>query len=331
LPWPCLGVVMKRDRRRLTTSFVVSLLLHGLLFAPIAFHMAQSSAPVLSLSLEPIRVAVSPPPSPEPRSMVDAVAPTKEPVGPTDLIAEENSKAQDLSDVIGKRLAPYFERPSEFDQVAGPPPAEPVQAPAPRVAMNAPEPSPAAPKRHEEQRRERFSADNRTELTMADARETLAPGAQAADDNEPAQGANMIPENGQSKDPSGPGTSPGESRGRIGGGVLNDGFTSFEALKSDIAPYLKEVRTRVERRWFAAMAFRYKGTSPTKAVVDCAINREGKLVEAAIHEEGSISLFANICKEAIEQAAPFPPFPFQVPDIYANKNLEIRWTFSFLN
>jgi hypothetical protein len=329
---------MKPERRRLTTSFGISLLLHGLIFAVIALQMAQSSAPVLSLSIAPITVALSPTPPPEARSMVDAVAPTAEPVGPTDLIAEQDSKAQDLSDVVGKRLAPFFENPSEFDQVAGPPFAEPPQTPAPRSQA---QPT-APPEKQEKPRREPVSfpkkADDRMQLAMADAREQpdmaageAARGAHAAAENGPASEGNASPGSERSKGPSGPGTSPGESRGRVDGGVPNDGFTGFEALKSDIAPYLKEVRTRVEHKWFAAMAFRYKGVSPTKAVVDCAINREGKLVYATIHEQGSAALFARVCKESIEEAAPFPPFSFEVPDIYANKNLEIRWTFSFMN
>ena len=333
-----LNAVMKPDRRRLTTSFGISLLLHGLIFALIALQMAQSSPPVLSLSVTPITVALSPTPPPEARSMVDAVAPTDEPVGPTDLIAEQNSKAQDLSDVVGKRLAPFFENPSEFDQVAGPPSAEPPQTLAPQ----APAQPTAQIEKHEKPRREPVSspkkADDRTQLAMAEAREEpdmaageAARGADTAAENGSVSEGNARPGSAQSKGPSGPGTSPGESRGRVDGGVLTDGFTGFEALKSDIAPYLKEVRARVEHKWFAAMAFRYKGVSPTTAVVDCAINREGKLVYATIHEEGSVALFARICKESIEEAAPFSPFPFQVPDIYANKDLEIRWTFSFMN
>ena len=291
--------------------------------------------------------------------MVDVVAPTAEPVGPTDLIAEQNSKAQDLSDVVGKRLAPFFENPSEFDQVAGPPSAEPVQEKLGRFpisggsidatveagnreASHFSAAHTAPPEKHENPRREPISsskkADDRTQLAMADAREKpdmaageAARGTDTAAENQSASEGNASPGSGQSKGPSGPGTSPGESRGRVDGGVLTDGFTGFEALKSDIAPYLKEVRTRVEHKWFAAMAFRYKGVSPTTAVVDCAINREGKLVYATIHEEGSAALFARVCKESIEEAAPFPPFSFEVPDIYANKNIEIRWTFSFMN
>jgi hypothetical protein len=40
--------------------------------------------------------------------------------------------------------------------------------------------------------------------------------------------------------------------------------------------------------------------------------------------------YAPLCREAIEKAAPFSAFPFKVPEIYRDENLEIRWTFSFL-
>jgi hypothetical protein len=122
----------------------------------------------------------------------------------------------------------------------------------------------------------------------------------------------------------------GPSRGRVDGGVKNLGFLGFEAMKHELAPYLKEVRSRVEKRWTTALELHYTGTSPTKAVLDCAISPEGKLVYVHIVEPGHSPTYAPLCREAIEKAAPFSPFPFSVPPVYKSKNLEIRWTFSFL-
>jgi hypothetical protein len=108
------------------------------------------------------------------------------------------------------------------------------------------------------------------------------------------------------------------------------GFLSFEAMESEFAPYLRDVRNRVERRWKALIQLRYSGSSTTKAVLDCAIDSKGRLVHVTVVEPGDSASYAGLCKEAIERAGPFPPFPFEVPAVYRNKNLEIRWTFSFL-
>jgi len=317
---------MKTGRRRLTISFAVSLLIHALVFSPVARQIALGPA-LLPKSRSPITVALNPKPPPTPsvaadtRALVDVANPTDEPVGPTDLIAEQNAKAHDLSDRAGQRLAPAFEDPSEFDRLVGRTPAESARDANPLPPKPKPPDKPAPQKKAQDH--------DDTVLRMA----SLEPDA-AVREEPPAPDA----ENGNAEtspnrrpSPTGPGGPPGEARGRVDGGVLNDGFVGFEALKSEIAPYLKKVRTRVEQKWFAAMTFRYRGVSPTKAVVDCAINRQGKLVHATLREEGGDAIFARIGKESIEQAAPFPPFPFDVPDIYASKDLEIRWTFSFMN
>jgi hypothetical protein len=122
----------------------------------------------------------------------------------------------------------------------------------------------------------------------------------------------------------------GQFSGSVEGGIKGKGFLGFEAMQDEVAPYLLEVRRRVERHWRAAMALRFGGTTPTRAEVDCAITPEGTLEFVRIAEPGKAIGFAPLCKESIEKAAPFPPFPFKVPDIYRNKNIEIRWTFQFM-
>ena len=101
-------------------------------------------------------------------------------------------------------------------------------------------------------------------------------------------------------------------------------------MEDEIAPYLKEVRARVERNWRAALQLRYSGTTPTKAVLECSIRPDGMLEHVRIVEGGDSPTYAPLCKEAIERAAPFPAFPFKVPEIYRERSLQIRWTFSFL-
>ncbi len=316
---------MKPGRRRMAIAFAISLLVHIMLFSPVV----RLGAPELPKLQSPVTVVLAPKPEvrlPEAQTFVDSVRPSDEPVGPTDLIAEANSKASDGSDVVGTRLAPFVEMPSESDRPAGPR-AESVKAASPPEPQQKPK---SKPKEKSKPAEQKPSKEDSTMLLAAVPQEMAA-----AKPQEPAPQPEQTPdvsaggEIGSAGAP--PGLSPGQARGRVDGGVLNDGFLGFEALKSDIAPYLKEIRKRVEQKWFAAMAFRYPGVAPTKAVVDCAIARDGKLVRVTIREEGAIPLFAQICKDSIEKAGPFSAFPFEVPDMYANKDLEIRWTFSFLS
>jgi outer membrane biosynthesis protein TonB len=122
---------------------------------------------------------------------------------------------------------------------------------------------------------------------------------------------------------------PEPTEGRFEGNVSNRGFTGFEAMRSDMAPYFLEVRRKVEATWRAVLQVRYSGNEATRCVIDCVIAPDGSLVRAKILEAGDSPTFASLCKMAIERAAPFGPFPVDVPEYYRSRNLEIRWTFSF--
>ncbi len=119
-------------------------------------------------------------------------------------------------------------------------------------------------------------------------------------------------------------------QGKIYNQVKKEGILGFEALQDQLAPYLKEIQRKVEKYWIHYLLTRYSGTKPTEVLIDCEISSEGNIVKLDIIGNPEDPLFAGICKQALQKSAPFSPFPFQVPDIYQNKNLQIRWTFSFM-
>ena len=123
---------------------------------------------------------------------------------------------------------------------------------------------------------------------------------------------------------------PRSAESRDDKGAKTKGFISFEAKQHEFAAYLNQIRSSVEPRWRMMYQTRYSGVSPTKAVLRCEISPQGRLTAVDIVEAGDSPSFAPLCREAIQKAAPFPPFPFDVPKVYRNKNLEIRWTFSFM-
>jgi len=125
----------------------------------------------------------------------------------------------------------------------------------------------------------------------------------------------------------------GESNTRFispGEGVVSKGILNFEANADEMAPYMKELRKRVRREWLAGVQIHYPGTSRAKAVVKCSIRPNGTLNAVNVLDAGNSVTFSLICVEAIRKAGPFPKFPFEVPEIYRNDNLEITWTFSYL-
>ncbi len=119
-------------------------------------------------------------------------------------------------------------------------------------------------------------------------------------------------------------------QGKLYNQVKKEGVLGFEALQDQLAPYLKEIQKKVEKYWLHYLLTRYSGTKSTEVIIDCEINSKGKIVRIDIIGKPDDALFAGICKQALQKSEPFSPFPFQVPDIYQNKNLQIRWTFRFL-
>jgi hypothetical protein len=54
---------------------------------------------------------------------------------------------------------------------------------------------------------------------------------------------------------------PEKGKTRERGGVSKQGQTNFDAIQSEIAPYLKHVRERVEQQWNQMLYTRYSGSS----------------------------------------------------------------------
>lgn len=300
-------------RKRLALAAVGSLLIHIVVLSPAGCPMRPSIG--LASVRDPIVIHLQPSPAREMSSFVDTAIPAEGPVGPTDLIAEQDSTARDTSDIVGTGTAPHVDQPSDFDALRAPKlPVDPTPTPAPVVT---PEP-------------ERTDPSAAPERTFPDIMTAASVPKQA-----PVQEATVVepaPMQMARAEPLEPpeDLSPGTTRAREGGGAKSKGFLSFEAKRHEFAPYLRQVRERVEARWRDALLSRYSGAGPAKAVIDCSISPDGHLVELTVVDPGDSLTYAPVCMAAIRESAPFPPFPFEVPAVYRNKNLEIRWTFSLM-
>jgi len=304
-----------------------------------------------------------------PKSLIDAGAAAEGPVRETDLISSEDTQAQDMSDAEGDDARPAAEEVDDFDQLgaaasppAPPSPPQPATEPAQKspLAEAAAEPAPPEPAPPAEETPSGPAPETpEPGVVVADqpAPEPPAPNAkpavqepkaaaapkQQAEPTEPRSEAEQ-PERFQvaaapPQAPQPPAAPPAQripvqelraSKGREGGGATNSGFTSFEANKHELGAYMLKVRNAVEREWRTALHLRYSGVSRTEATIKCSIRPDGTLEFVSIVDAGASLTYAVLCREAIEKAGPFEPFPFDVPEIYRNENLEINWRFSYL-
>jgi len=313
---------------------------------------------VIQLDLRKLEPRPAEPKAEPVKRLVEAGAPTDAVAQDTDLISSQASRAQDMSEAAGDPNRPAAKEIDDFDQLgqnATPPAPEapeptppastpsptPVPAPEEAEAMESPPtPSPAetkplaapepvktesgkaAPKLSESAQSKEPSESESAEPT---AKESVAEKpAEVKPAPEPFKVAQATPP------PRIPTQELRAEKGREGGGAEDSGFTSFEANKHALGEYMLGVRKRVERQWRSALHLRYVGASRTEAVIHCVIRPDGTIESASIVDAGTSLTYAVLCREAVEKAGPFGAFPFDVPEIYRNDNLEINWKFSYL-
>lgn len=328
---------------RIRAAAWVSALLHLLalllaLWLRPAFHFGPSL-----MEEGPISVTFeSPPPVPQPRQqplerqLVDVAQPASQPVQPTDLIAVQDSNASDTTAAPSSVAGPRVDVMDTLDSLGGRAGAVPTPSAAPEPPTPPAPPSPAqeseakAPEMAAEPQGEKQpaapTASQRVAVTMAKA-ESAGMAAPAAVDAAASPAAPAAP--AQTAPPGNDKLQDSPTRGRTRG-VQKVGVQGFEALRDQIAPYLKKVEDAVERQWREALLTKYNGARATTAEIDCEIGPDGRIVSLKITGTPDDRIYAALCKEAIEKAGPFGAFPFQVPEMYRNKNLEIRWSFNFL-
>jgi len=324
--------------RRIGFAVVVSLLVHGVVFVLPFTGMGRNFQPGPEPSA-PLVVDLRPEPErEEARRLIDTAVESPDQPEETELISDRNAEASDLSPEESDDTAPSAPE-GDFEQVGGMEavtPSEPASSPAPTDPAEEAEPSePETSKPESEPDGPIEESDRPAEerIAVAAAPKELRPRA-AAPQAQPSQLSDQQQEAVSQEQPSTPQppTVPRDARTQspVSAEAQNLGFLGFEAMRDDIAPYLRIIRDRVEPKWKMAVQTRYRGTGSAKAVIDCAIRPDGTLAYARIVEDGGSLRHALICKRAIESAAPFPPFPFEVPQMYRNDNLQIHWTFNFL-
>jgi hypothetical protein len=354
--------------RRFIIASIMSMALHVLMLW--LGHRAAEAKPKpiyeeakrvpLTFNLEP-EILSEPEQNNPVKRLIATPIPTTEDVEETDLISDNDSKAQDESDVDGERVAPHVDEPDDHDRIeqaptveqqeileqmesieALQPKSEPnvqespteaveeIEEVTPETAQSAPtliEVADATEMTSEEEESDEFSEEMLEEV------EPIEEKKEAVEDVTPEE--QELPESFQiaRAEPQPPHPLEQEfstSRGRAGGGASQSGVMNFEAKSHELGEYMLEVRKRVERQWHTAIQLRYLGVKRAEAVIECVIRPSGIIEEVRIVEPGNSMPFAILCRDAIRNAGPFQQLPFDVPEIYRSQNIEIRWRFSYL-
>jgi hypothetical protein len=324
-----------------------------------AFHVSllvafgawpRTDAIDLQTNDDPFIVDLQPPEELVAKRLVETGAPSTEPPRDSDLVSAENTQALTPDEVTKDASQAGVADESDFERLATSPPAEPVEATPPPTPEASPEQAASKAVPLEAEPSPDPAEDNPAERPESDSvlvAQAPKPNPQddteALDEKEPLE---VTPEEKPEPKPveelpelfevaAAPPVPPSkeilpnESQGRADKGASAKSPLSFAANQHELAKYMQDVQQRVELVWRSVLRFRYSGTNQATAVLDCSISPSGSLTSVKIADPGNSIIYAALCKEAIEKAAPFSPFPFDVPKMYRSRDLEVSWTFTF--
>lgn len=314
-------------RDRIRYAVALSVLLHVFGLAAGAYQYTDAG-PGYVRGSEPIVIRLKPIEDNEMKRLIETPDGADEPVGETDLISNRATTARDLSSGGAEASQPRLDEVADFDQLGVQPlAAAPETAPEQILEVLEPADEPEPPVTADSG--ELVSVRDRQEISEAPELDRSRGEKVEETEERPAEERFDLAQADQMDAPLTQDLRV--TRGRESEGAESQGFTSFEANRHALGAYMLEIRKHVEREWRMALQLHYSGSSRAYAVLKCSITPEGRLVSVEVVDPGNSVTYAWMCKTAMEKAGLyFRPFPFEVPEIYRRKNLEIQWKFSYM-
>jgi outer membrane biosynthesis protein TonB len=115
------------------------------------------------------------------------------------------------------------------------------------------------------------------------------------------------------------------------GGVRRRALTSsLDAMATPFGTYDRAIVEAISQRWYDLLDRQQFAQNRTgKVTVYFHLNPDGSVTEMKINETTVGDLFAYLCRDAIEQAAPFGPWPSDMRRLVGANFREITFTFYY--
>ncbi len=115
------------------------------------------------------------------------------------------------------------------------------------------------------------------------------------------------------------------------GGVKHHALTStLDAMSTPFGAYDRKIIEAIQQRWYDLLDSQQFASDRTgKVTVYFHLNSDGTVTEANITSNTVGSLLSYVCQAAIEQAAPFEPWPADMRRMIGSNFREITFTFYY--
>jgi len=122
----------------------------------------------------------------------------------------------------------------------------------------------------------------------------------------------------------------GEKMKQEGGVRRIDLNTSLDVKDSPFGAYDKAFIAAVQSRWYSLLEQRsFVGNQTGKVMLDFRLHQDGRITDMRVQEKEVTETLAYICERAVEDPAPFQPFPSDLKRLLPTDYREVRFTFFY--
>lgn len=105
---------------------------------------------------------------------------------------------------------------------------------------------------------------------------------------------------------------------------------AFDVRATPFGSYDAAIIAAIQKRWYDLLAGRdFAASYSGKVVLEFRLNSDGRITDMRVSENGVTGLLALLCQRAVQDPAPFKPWPPDLKRMVGKEFREVRFTFYY--
>ena len=115
------------------------------------------------------------------------------------------------------------------------------------------------------------------------------------------------------------------------GGVKRYGLEpSFDVRATPFGAYDSAIIAAIQKRWYDLLETRdFAATYSGKVIVQFKLNSDGRVTELKVSQNEVTEILGLLCQRAVQDPAPFAPWPPDLRRLVGKEFREVRFTFFY--
>ena len=105
---------------------------------------------------------------------------------------------------------------------------------------------------------------------------------------------------------------------------------SFDVRSTPFGAYDAAIIAAIQNRWYDLLETRdYAAKYSGKVVLEFRLNSDGRVTDMKVSENGVTEILGLLCQRAVQDPAPFAPWPADLKRMVGKEYREVRFTFYY--